>query len=188
MLRKPLHKRAKSLTSGLPPIFKSGRANVPVRRVPMALARRLFQICTTATADALVGHDLTPLQYAVMAYVQVEPDLDQSGLAARLGIDRNNASLLVEQVEAKGLLERRVNGADRRARLLRLTPRGEKLYARVQPKTRAGQLQLLSVLSSHEQEILLDLLIRVVEGNRALARPGTGRRKRDTGQSPSKQT
>jgi DNA-binding MarR family transcriptional regulator len=160
------------------PLVRFERAVPPVRRNPMALARRLFQICTTATAEALDGFDLTPLQYAVIAYVQVEPDLDQSGLAARLGIDRNNASLLVEQLEAKGLLSRRVNGADRRARLLRLTPRGEKLRARVQPVTHAGQQRLLSVLEPAERELLLDMLVRVIEGNRPLARPGTGRRKR----------
>jgi DNA-binding MarR family transcriptional regulator len=154
----------------------------------MALARRLFQICTTATAEALEGFDLTPLQYAVLAYVQAERDLDQSGLAARLGVDRNNASLLVEQLEARGLLSRRVNGADRRARLLRLTPRGEKLRARVQPVTYAGQQRLLSVLAPAERELLLDLLVRVIEGNRALARPGTGRRKRGSVQSSSDKT
>jgi DNA-binding MarR family transcriptional regulator len=113
-----------------------------------------------------------------MAYVIGEPDIDQSGVAARLGIDRNNASLVVEQLESKGLLSRRVNGADRRARLLRLTPRGKKLHAQLYPRAFAGQQRILSVLAPDERELLLDLLAQVIEGNRALARPGTGRRKR----------
>jgi DNA-binding MarR family transcriptional regulator len=170
------------------PLIRFERAVPSVRRIPMALARRFLQICTTATAEALDGFDVTPLQYAVLAYVQAEPDLDQSALAARLGIDRNNTSLLVEQLEAKGLLSRRVNGADRRARLLRLTPRGEKLRARIQPVTYAGQQRLLSVLEPAERELLLDLLVRLIEGNRSLARPGTGRRKRGSGQAPSNKT
>src|SRR5215475_8227516 len=100
----------------------------PVRRVPIALARRFFQICTTVAAESLTEAGLTPLEYAVMAYLNKqigEPDIDQNGLAARLGIDRNTASLLVDGLEAKGLLERQVNPDDRRARLLRLTMRGE---------------------------------------------------------------
>ena len=149
-----------------------------MRRVLMAMARRLLQICTTATAEALAGEDLTPLQYAVIAYVHGEPDLDQSGLAARLGIDRNNASLLVEQLEAKRLLSRRVNGADRRARLLRLTPLGAKVHARVQPRTFAGNQRLLAVFLPDEREVFLDQLARLIEANRVLARPGTGRRRR----------
>jgi DNA-binding MarR family transcriptional regulator len=161
-----------------PPLVQFGRPVSPVRRVLMALARRLFQVCTTAIADVLAADDLTPLQYAVIAYVEGEPDLDQNGLAARIAIDRNNASLVVEQLEKRRLITRRVNGADRRARLLRITPRGQKLYDRLRPKVFEAQQRLLTLLAPDEREQLLDLLVRVIEGNRALARPGTGRRKR----------
>jgi DNA-binding MarR family transcriptional regulator len=161
-----------------PPLVKFRRAVPPVRRVLMALARRLFQICTTATAEVLGPDDLTPLQYAVIAYVEGEPDIDQNGLAARLGVDRNNASLLVEQLEAKRLIERRVNSADRRARLLRVTPSGKRLYRRLMPAVFAAQERLLTLLTPAERQQLLDVLVRVIEGNRVLARPGTGRRKR----------
>ena len=100
----------------LPPLVQFKREVPPVRRVPLALARRFFQVCITALAEALDREDLTPLQYGVMAYVIGEPDIDQSGVAARLGIDRNNAKFVVERLEAKGLIFRRVNGADRRAK------------------------------------------------------------------------
>lgn len=157
------------------------RDGPPVRRVPLALARRFFQICTSASAEAVTEADLTPLEFAVMAYVNSidgEPDLDQSALAARVGVDRNSTSLLVGSLESKGLLERRVNGADRRARLVRLTPRGEKLFAKLHPKAIERQEQVLDVLDPAERNLLLDLLVRVIEANRELARPGAGRRRR----------
>jgi DNA-binding MarR family transcriptional regulator len=168
-----------------PPLVEFKRAVPPVRRVLIALARRLYQICTTAVADALAKEDLTPLQYAALAYIEGEPDIDQNGLAARLGIDRNSTSLLVEQLEVKGLIERRVNGADRRARLLRITPRGQKLYDRLRPIVFGAQERLLTLLTVKEREHLLDALVRVIEGNKELARPGAGRRKRGSRQSPS---
>jgi DNA-binding MarR family transcriptional regulator len=152
-----------------------------VRRVPVALARRFFQICTTVAAESIADADLTPLEYAVMAYLNKdigEPDIDQNGLAARLGVDRNTTSLLVDRLETKGLLERRVSSEDRRARQLRLTTRGERLHARLYPITSAAQQRILGVLKPSERDLLLDLLVRVIEGNRALARPGAGRRKR----------
>jgi DNA-binding MarR family transcriptional regulator len=151
----------------------------------MALARRLFQICTAAIADVLSEKDLTPLEYAALAYIEGEPDIDQNGLAARLGIDRNSTSLLVEELEAKRLIERRVNGADRRARLLRITLRGQKLYDRLRPIVFGAQERLLTLLPAKEREHLLDALVRVIEGNKDLARPGAGRRKRGSRQSPS---
>ena len=152
----------------------------PVRRVPLALARRFFQICTSASAEAVSGADLTPLEFAVMAYVNSidgEPDLDQSALAARLGVDRNTTSLLVASLESKGLLDRRVSDTDRRARLVRLTARGEKLFAKLHPKAIEGQQQILDVLDQAERDVLIDLLVRVIEANPDLARPGAGRRR-----------
>jgi DNA-binding MarR family transcriptional regulator len=163
------------------PLVTFTRPVPPVRRVPLALARRFFQICTAMAASSVEEADLTPLEFAVMAYINKtvgEPDIDQISLAARLGIDRNNTRLLVEKLESRALLERRTNGADRRARMLRLTPRGERLHRRLYPKAFADQQRILEVLSPSERETLLDLLLRVIEGNRALARPGAGRRKR----------
>jgi len=163
------------------PLVKFDRQVPAVRRVPLALARRFFQICTTAAAESVKDADLTPLEFAVMAYLNKsvgEPDIDQSSLAARLGLDRNNTRLLVERLESRGFLERRTNGEDRRALLLRLTTRGERLHNRLYPKAFAGQQRILEVLDPSERETLFDLLLRVIEGNLSLARPGSGRRRR----------
>jgi DNA-binding MarR family transcriptional regulator len=151
---------------------------VPIRRVPIALARRFAQICMGIAAETLEEEGLAPLEYGALAYLGDEPDLDQIGLAARLGIDRNTASLLVEKLEAKGRIERRINGADRRARLLRLTTRGDALHERVRPAMRAGQRRILAALAADEREQFLDQLIRIIKANEAYARPGAGRRKR----------
>jgi MarR family transcriptional regulator, lower aerobic nicotinate degradation pathway regulator len=151
-----------------------------VRRAPFPLARRFLQMCTAVVAEPLASEDLMPLDMGVLAYLNRqngEPDIDQNGLAVRLGIDRYSASLLVERLEKKGIVERRVNGADRRARLLRLSARGERLYARLRAPVVARQIALLATLSTKEQELFLDLLMRVVEANHTLARPGAGRRK-----------
>ena len=133
-----------------------------------------------AVAEPLAEDDLMPLDMGVLAYLNGqngEPDIDQNGLAERLGIDRYSASLLVRRLEAKGIVERRVNGADTRARLLRLTQRGEKLYTRLRSPVVARQMSILDALSSKEREIFLDFLVRVIDANRSLARPGAGRRR-----------
>lgn len=153
----------------------------PVRRTPMSLSRRFFQICTAAAAEALEAHGLTPMESGVLAYLNSttgQPDIDQNSLAERMGIDRSNASLLVERLVGRGLVDRRVNPENRRAHIIRLTAAGERTHARTRPAFNAGQQKILDVLRGSERELLLDLLVRVVEGNRVLARPGAGRRKR----------
>jgi DNA-binding MarR family transcriptional regulator len=169
----------------------------PVRRTPIGLARLFFQICTTAAAEPLSQAGLTPLQFGALVYLSREtgePDIDQNGLAARLGIDRASTSALVDELEAKGLLERRVNSADRRARLLRLTPRGERLRTQLHPGQIAAQMNVLASLEPRERELMIELLIRVIQSNHDLARPGAARRRRgfresaESKISPSSQT
>ena len=156
----------------------------PVQPTPSALARRLHQICAAVVADALQETELTPLQYAVLAYLYVSPDVDQISLAERLGIDPASTSQLVDHLERSGLLDRRVNGEDRRARLLRLTQRGVKLRERLQPIGRAAEARILSSLTAAERDTLISLLIRVVAANRVHARPGAGRRKPGSNRKP----
>jgi DNA-binding MarR family transcriptional regulator len=145
--------------------------------VPAHLARRFHQICLGVSAEILDPADLNPIEYALLAAVDDNPGIDQRGLGVRLGIDPASASQMVDRLARRGLLEREVHPEDRRARLLRPTSVGGELRARLRPDLLAAQDRVLGVLAPGEQERLLDLLARVVEGNDSYARPGNGRRK-----------
>jgi DNA-binding MarR family transcriptional regulator len=167
-------------------VVELGPGIPPVRRITTALARRFYQICVTLSADSVAAADLTPLQFAVLACLNKrngEPGIDQNGLAARLGVERSHVSLLVEELGKRGLVERRVNGTDRRARILRLTSKGEGLFDRLRKKNAAANERVLDPLTPKERELLFDMLIRVIRQNTAYARPGAGRRKRRPNQS-----
>jgi DNA-binding MarR family transcriptional regulator len=162
-----------------------GPGVAPVRRTLGSLTRRVNQICMAMAADSVAGSDLTPVEYGAMACLNThdgEPGIDQIGLAARLGVDRNSASLLVNELAAKGLVERRVSDADRRARLLHLTAKGERLFVQVRKGILAAQARIVETLTATEQDVLFDLLIRVIAAKGAHARPGAGRRKRGSRQ------
>jgi DNA-binding MarR family transcriptional regulator len=154
---------------------------VPVLRLATPLARRFYQICLAMVADSLSDADLVPLQYGTLTYLNKEtgePGIDQVGLAARLGIDRNNVGVILAELEQRGLVERRVDPADQRARRLYLTAKGEKLYQDLRQRNVAANDRILAALSPRERELLLDLLVRIVQANAIYARPGAGRRKR----------
>ena len=51
-------------------------------------------------------------------------------LAATLGIDRPNATVLVDDLEGQGLLRRRPHPTDRRAKMVEATHKGKKLAKR----------------------------------------------------------
>jgi len=150
---------------------------LPSHRVPAHLARRFHQICLGVTAEILKDEDLTPLMYGVMAAIQEEPGSGQRQLANRMGIDQVSLGQMIDFLEAKKLVERRMDPDDRRTRRLHLTRRGSELRLRLRPGLLAAQDQLLAPLSKPEQTALLDMLVRVLEANDAYARPGNGRRK-----------
>jgi DNA-binding MarR family transcriptional regulator len=146
-------------------------------RVPFALARRFQQICNTVLAETLAGEEVpAPLAYHALALVDDFPGIEQRRLAALMGIDRTNVGQIVDELESKGLVRRSVNGADRRARELRVTPRAANLRRRMRPRVLAAQASVLTPLKSTERVLLIDLLTRVVQANEIHARPGVGRR------------
>jgi DNA-binding MarR family transcriptional regulator len=154
--------------------------------VPVSLARRFYQICMAVAAEVAAKEGLTPLELGTLTYLYEEPDIDQKALTARLGVDRSNTSILVDQLEEKGLIERRVNAKDRRARLLRLTPRGLKVRDRLRPTAGVAQASILAPLATADRERFLDMLVQIVEANEIHARPGAGRRKPASRNSPAK--
>src|SRR5215510_8577494 len=129
---------------------------VPIRRSAAPLVRRLQQICLSVIAEALADAKLVQLEYALLIFVDDVPGISQHTLSEALGIDRNNVSLIVDKLEARGLLKRSVNGADRRARELYITPQGKKLWRRFQQKVLAANDGVLACLNANEKELFLD--------------------------------
>ena len=163
-----------------------GRQHKRAAASAIALGRRFYQIATAVAAELHEheGTNLRHLEFGVIARLNDTPGIDQNSLAAQMALDRTTTSSLVFRLEQEGLIERPVNGADRRARILRLSARGKALHDRIRPKAQAAQDRILSVLTAAERRAFIDMLGRVIEANRAYVRPGAGRRRPTRGRSP----
>ena len=159
-------------------VFRIGADGLPLPRVAAPLARRFQQICASLIAEELEGSGMVQLEFATLRFIADMPGIEQWRVADAIGIDRNTASLISDRLERLGLIVRRINSADRRARKLHLTRKGTQVFATLLPKIRAANDRILSPLGSHERTLLIDLLAKLVEGNGLHARPGAGRRKR----------
>ena len=93
--------------------------------------------------------------------VQLGDPVPMGQLAERLDCDPSNVTGLVDRLAARGLLERRVDEADRRVKHLMLTPAGQRLRAELEARLFAGR-PLLARLSRSDQQTLRDLLRRAV--------------------------
>jgi DNA-binding MarR family transcriptional regulator len=81
-------------------------------------------------------------------------------LAAALGIERPNATVLVDELESLGLVRRRPHPTDRRAKLVEATRKGKTLARRANDIL-ATPPPALSALSTDELETLRRLLNNV---------------------------
>lgn len=123
------------------------------------LIRRLHQQSTQVyqTLTQAAGFDLTSVQFAALDAVAQQPGIDQASLAATISFDRATIGGVVDRLEQKGLIERTVSPADRRARLLQLTPAGRRELAAVRPVVEALQAEILAPLSAKERSAFLAL-------------------------------
>lgn len=130
-----------------------------VSRMPGHLIRRLHQISThvfmTRTREA--GFDLTPVQFAALDAIRESPGIDQAGLADAVAKDRATIGAVADRLEQKGLVSRKVNVRDKRARKLSLTDEGEALVAALRPLVEQLQAEILPGLDEKEYQIFIEL-------------------------------
>lgn len=105
--------------------------------LPDALTDRvafLLQLALTRAQEmgeqALAELDVNGREYGVLALLQHGTPSAQHRVGAALGIDRTSTMTLLAGLEARGLVRRVRDAADRRAYLVTLTGAGEQLRAR----------------------------------------------------------
>jgi DNA-binding MarR family transcriptional regulator len=85
----------------------------------------------------------------------------QQVIGELIGLNPTQMVFLVDELESRGLVERRRNPADRRSYALFLTPAGKDVLGKVSQVAEAHQAQLGKSLSESEQEQLTALLRRL---------------------------
>ncbi len=120
---------------------------------------------TQDVADVLGESGVTKSQAGVLwALAPGMPPVSMRELARRLQCDPSNITLLGDQLEAVGLVQRQPDPTDGRRRVLVLTDQGLALWSRL--IERMQQRSALFTLTIKEQNQLLSLLQKV-ETNRA---------------------
>ena len=101
-----------------------------------------------------------PRGYQVLAAAAADEHGSQLALAQHLGVDRTVMTYLLDDLEAAGLIQRRPDPADRRARRIVATRHGRGTLAELDERLRAAEDQLLSGLDGAEDRQLFRGLLR----------------------------
>src|SRR3954467_2601749 len=111
----------------------------------------------TATNAGLAEADLTVSQFAVLEVLYHAGPLCLTAIAHKILTTGGNLTLVVKNLEKRGLVQRKQSADDRRFFSLHLTTKGRKLIAEIFPKQAARITQVLGALTSDEQTELARL-------------------------------
>jgi DNA-binding MarR family transcriptional regulator len=132
-----------------------------------AMFAQITRQLIAAERPILDAHGLTMWAYIVLSRLGAEPAQTQLALAKAIGYDKTRLIALLDELERDGLLTRRPDPADRRARLVQLTPSGERLLKAARADIREMEAVLLDNLAPADRATLLTVLPRLVRGPEA---------------------
>ena len=126
------------------------------------LARAMLK----AEEPVLRAHDVEMWDYAVLASLEAGPAPTQSELAAAVGRDKTRLIPILDRLEARGLLRRTPDPADRRNRVVALTAGGRELVASCRAGIREVEAELLADLEPGERATFVAVLDRLADAVR----------------------
>jgi len=128
-------------------------------------------------AERLRGLDLVPADAGILRIVQATEGISQQALGRELGVAPSRLVASIDDLEERGLVERRDQPSDRRSYALYVTSKGKDVLRRIAQIAREHQQALCAALTDTEREQLARLLKRIADeqGLRPGVHPGFGR-------------
>ncbi|MDQ3102221.1 MAG: MarR family transcriptional regulator [Actinomycetota bacterium] len=108
------------------------------------------------------GLGLSALHFGALSAIEAAGPMSQGALGELIGKDRTTMVAIVDELEARGLVDRGRNPADRRAYALEVTAAGTEWLEKALPLLAAAEDRLLTALDADERELLIALLGRVL--------------------------
>ncbi|WP_420224977.1 MarR family winged helix-turn-helix transcriptional regulator [Pigmentiphaga litoralis] len=113
--------------------------------------------------EMVMGGEMTPARMTALNIIDTDPGINQSALAARLGITGPSVVKVVDALERLGLIDRRLTEGDRRTRSLFLTEHGVAELKALRDNAARYEEAIAKNLSAVERRTLIALLDKVAE-------------------------
>ena len=123
----------------------------------VVLSRAYTAVLKHVEAD-MNRHGLTPGEFGVLEALHHKGPLQLGDVQHKVLVSSGGMTYLVDRLERQGLVERRDNPDDRRARYAALTPAGDALMARIFPEHAAAIERALNGLTQEEKVTATALL------------------------------
>lgn len=133
---------------------------------PSTLAFLLSQVGIHASrqfAERIAEVDLNPPLFRVLNLVDAAEGQSQQAIGQAIEVPASRMVALVDELEQRGLVERRPDPDDRRVRALYLTAQGRKSLNRGRKIAKKHEEDLTRGLGAADRKRLLDLLQKMVD-------------------------
>ena len=117
-------------------------------------------------SKGLGEEDVSPGLFGVLVIIEANPDLKQSELARATHLDRSTVVTVIDNLERRGLVERRVALHDRRSNAIRLTAAGTTLLRKLKRQVGQHEKRLLDNFNEAERTTFIALLQKVFPQHR----------------------
>ncbi|MDX6701415.1 MAG: MarR family transcriptional regulator, lower aerobic nicotinate degradation pathway regulator [Baekduia sp.] len=134
-----------------------------IREMPTWLISRAYAYSHRLLADGFATAGVRGHHYRVLAALEELGPASQAELGRRTGIDRSDVVAVLNDLAARGLIERSPDPADRRRNIITMTPAGGEELGTLDEILAAVQEQVLTPLSAAERKQLVGLLARLLE-------------------------
>ena len=124
---------------------------------------RVHQLWKKEFGEALAPLGIQLAHYDVLANIAHYPGLTQQALAEKLLVGRSTMSMLLPELERRGLIERRGDDADRRVRRLWLTEEGAALTDSAMAIHVARLEAMMTVLNDAECDSIGEMMRRIAK-------------------------
>lgn len=135
-------------------------------RAPQTLAFLLSQVGIHASrrfAERIAAVDLNPPLFRILNLVDAREGQSQQAIGAAIEVPASRMVALVDELEQRGLVERRPDPTDRRVRALFLTAKGRKALTRGREIARQHEEELTEGMAPADRKRLVDLLQKIVD-------------------------
>jgi MarR family transcriptional regulator, lower aerobic nicotinate degradation pathway regulator len=130
---------------------------------PTFLLKRLGFAAKERAMDAYESTGLHPYHHAVLLVLAEGSRETQGAIADALGYDRGQMVGLLDELEGRGLVERRRDPNDRRRHIVRMTSDGRRTLRRLRALSAQLEDEFLAPLTENERASLHTLLLRLAE-------------------------
>ena len=128
-----------------------------------ALFAQVTRRLIAAERPLLQARGISMWAYVALTRLAEGPASTQQALAQQMGYDKTRLIALLDELAAAGLIERRPDPDDRRARIVALTDAGRARYRAARDDIRAMERSLLADLDERDRRVLRAALTRLAD-------------------------